>query len=232
MNIALLIAGGVGSRMNQNIPKQFMEVFEKPVIVYTLEKFEKHPSIDIIAVACLEGWENVLESYVEKYSIKKLKHIIKAGSTGQESIKNGLFALKEMYSKEDYIVIHDANRPMVSGDIISDCLVVAKEKGNAIACIPCQEAMLETSDMVSSNSSYPRANLKRTQTPHCFKLNDIVQIHNKAKELDITNSIASCTLAIETGETVYFSQGSEKNIKITTQDDIDIFKALLKGRNE
>ena len=125
-------------------------------------------------------------------------------------------------------MVHDGNRPMLSKDIISDCLAVTKKRGNAIACIPCQEAMLETEDGISSNKSYPREKLKRTQTPHGFFLKDLIEAHKKAKELGITNSVASCTLMIELGKEIYFSVGSEKNLKITTQDDIDIFKALLK----
>lgn len=231
-NIGLIIAGGMSTRMHHAIPKQFMTVFDKPVIAYTMEKFEKHPSIDIIAVVCLNGWENILESYAKQYGITKLKHIIPAGKVGQESIKNGIFELEKHYKPDDLVLIHDGNRPMLPRDVISDCIAVAKEKGNAIACIPCQEAMLETEDGISSNKSYPREKLKRTQTPHGFFLQDLIAMHKKAQELNITNSVASCTLKIELGGEIYFSTGSEKNLKITTQDDIDIFKALLKQEKE
>ena len=228
-NIALIIAGGVGSRMQQAIPKQFMTVYDKPIIAYTMEKFEKHPSIDAIAVVCLEGWENILTSYAKQYGITKLKYIAKSGSVGQESIFNGLKEIEKHCNPEDIILIHDGNRPMISRDIISDCIAVTKQKGNAIACIPCQEAMLETFDGETSKTSQPRENLKRTQTPHGFKLKDLLSAHEEAKKVGITNSVASCTLMIELGKQVNFSAGSEKNIKLTTQDDIDIFKALLKG---
>ena len=231
-NIGLIIAGGMSTRMHHAIPKQFMTVFDKPVIAYTMEKFEKHPSIDIIAVVCLNGWENILESYAKQYGITKLKHIIPAGKVGQESIKNGIFELEKHYKPDDLVLIHDGNRPMLPRDVISDCIAVAKEKGNAIACIPCQEAMLETEDGISSNKSYPREKLKRTQTPHGFFLKDLIAMHKKAQELNITNSVASCTLKIELGGEIYFSTGSEKNLKITTQDDIYIFKALLKQEKE
>lgn len=227
-NIGLIIAGGIGARMNQAIPKQFMTVFDKPVIAYTMEKFENHPSIDVIAVVCLEGWENILESYAKQYNISKLKHIIPAGKVGQESIRNGIFELEKHYDKNSIVLVHDGNRPMLLKDIISDCIAITKKKGNAIACIPCQEAMLETEDGISSNKSYPREKLKRTQTPHGFYLKDLIEAHNEAEKIGITNSVASCTLMIELGKEIYFSSGSEKNLKITTQDDIDIFKALLK----
>lgn len=228
-NIGLIIAGGVGARMQQAIPKQFMTVFDKPIIAYTMEKFEKHPSIDVIAVVCLEGWENILASYAKQYNITKLKHIFPAGSVGQESIKNGIMGLSEYYKDDDIVLIHDAIRPNLSKDIISDCIAITKLKGNAIACIPCQEAMLETQDKESSTSSYPRDNLKRTQTPQGFRLGNIIKAHKKALEMGITSSVASCTLMIEIGEKVYFSAGSERNIKLTTPEDVDIFKALLRG---
>jgi len=230
-NIALIIAGGVGARMQQAIPKQFMTVFDKPIIAYTMEKFEKHPSIDAIAVVCLEGWENILRSYAKQYGITKLQYIAPSGVVGQESIKNGILELKKHCNEDDIILIHDGNRPMISRDIISDCIAVTKQKGCAIACIPCQEAMLETTDNQSSSLSRPRESLKRTQTPHGFPLKDLLNLHEEALKKGITNSVASCTLMIELGKTVYFSTGSEKNIKLTTPEDIEIFKALLRSEN-
>lgn len=227
--IALIIAGGIGSRMGQAIPKQFLTVYDKPIIAYTMEKFENHPAIDAIAVVCLDGWEHILESYAKQYKITKLKHIFPAGAVGQESIKNGIMGLAKFYDDDAIVLIHDAIRPNLSKDIISDCIDMTKQYGNAIVCIPCQEAMLETKDKICSESSYPRDNLKRTQTPQGFKLGVIKNAHIKAAELGITNSIASCTLMIEVGEKVFFSMGSEKNIKLTTLEDMEIFKALLDG---
>ncbi len=228
MNIALIIAGGSGARMHQDIPKQFLTVNEKPVIAYTLEAFQNHAEIDEIAVVCIEGWENVLNAYAKQFNISKLKYIIPGGETGQASIRNGVFELEKHCAQDDIVLIHDAIRPMVSADIISDCIVKTRKFGNAITVIPCAEAMLETDEEgVSSRAGYPRHLLKRTQTPQGFKLGEICQLHRDALEAGITNSIASCTLMIEMGKEVYFSVGSEKNIKLTTVDDIDIFKALL-----
>lgn len=226
-NIALIIAGGSGNRMHQDIPKQFITVNERPVIIYTLEAFEKHPEIDMIAVVCIEGWENVLWAYSKQFNISKLKYVIKGGKNGQGSIRNGIFELEKYYKKDDIVLIHDAIRPMVSGEIISDNIRVAKKYGNAVTVIPCAEAMLQTEDGIESVGSFPRDNLKRTQTPQAFLLGEICELHRDAIERGITNSVASCTLMIEMGKKVYFSSGSEKNIKLTTVDDIDIFKALL-----
>lgn len=229
-NVALLIAGGSGNRMHQDIPKQFITVNERPVIVYTLEAFERHPEIDAIAVVCIEGWEQVLWAYAKQFNITKLKYVVQGGVNGQDSIRNGVFELEKNFSPDDIVLIHDAIRPMVSAEIISDNIRVAIEHGNAITVIPCAEAMLQTEDGVVSSGSYPRDRLKRTQTPHAFHIGDICDLHRRALEAGITNSVASCTLMIEMGEQVYFSSGSEKNIKLTTVEDIDIFKALLAAK--
>lgn len=229
-NIALIIAGGAGNRMHQDIPKQFLTVNERPVIVYTLEAFEKHPEIDSIAVVCIEGWEQVLWAYARQFNISKLKYIIRGGVNGQGSIRNGVFELEKHFDFDDLVLIHDAIRPMVSAEIISDNIRVAMEYGNAITVIPCAEAMMQTENSLSSTGSYPRDRLKRTQTPQAFKIGEICKLHRKALEKRITNSVASCTLMIEMGEQVYFSTGSEKNIKLTTVEDIDIFRALLAAK--
>lgn len=229
-NVALLIAGGSGNRMHQDIPKQFITVNERPVIVYTLEAFEKHPEIDAIAVVCIEGWDQVLWAYAKQFNITKLKYVIPGGKNGQDSIRNGVYEIEKHFKADDLVLIHDAIRPMVSAEIISDNIRVAREYGNAITVIPCAEAMMQTEDGVVSVGSYPRDRLKRTQTPQAFKIGVICNLHRRALESGITNSVASCTLMIEMGEQVYFSAGSEKNIKLTTVEDIDIFKALLAAK--
>lgn len=230
MNIGLIIAGGSGQRMNQDIPKQFINVNDKPVIVYTMEAFQKHADIDAIAVVCIDGWGQILTAYAKQFGITKLKYIIAAGDCGQASIRNGVYELERHCSSNDIVLIHDAIRPLVSQKIISDCIVNVRNYGSAITAIPCAEAMLETGDQISSEKTYPRDNLKRTQTPQAFPIGYICDLHRRALEIGITNSVASCTLAIEMGETVHFSEGSEKNIKLTTVEDIDIFKALLQAK--
>lgn len=227
-NIALIIAGGVGSRMNQDIPKQFIHVYDKPVIVYTLEAFQNHPNIDAIEVVCLDGWHDILEAYAKQFGITKLENIVSGGINGQDSIRNGLFDIATRYSgDEDIVLIHDAIRPMVSADIISDNIQTCRKYGNAITVVPCTAAMLKTVDEISSTGQIPRNNLKVTQTPQAFFIGDIVDAHKEALDKGITNSVASCTMYIELGRKLYMSTGSEKNIKLTTVEDIEIFKALL-----
>lgn len=227
-NIALIIAGGVGSRMGQDIPKQFIHVHDKPIIIYTLEAFQKHPQVDAIEVVCLEGWHDVLWAYAKQFGITKLENVVKGGETGQDSIRNGLYDISKRYHDDsDIVLIHDSIRPMVSQDIISDNIRVCREKGNATVVIPCTSVMLRTSDFLMSNDQIPRDNLKITQTPQSFFLNELIAVHSEAIKKDLLPSIASCALYIEMGHPVYFSKGSEKNIKITTAEDIEIFSALL-----
>lgn len=228
MNIALIIAGGTGERMGQNIPKQFLNVYDKPVIVYTMEAFQRCKKVDYIIVVSVEGWDNMIWAYAKQFGITKLKSIVCGGECGQESIYNGIIEIHKYFSEKDIVLVHDAIRPMVSDEIIEDCIRVVEEKGNAITVIPCQEAMLETRNEESTISSYPRNQLKRTQTPQGFYLKDMLSMHAEAKKKGITNSIATCTLAVELRYTLFFSKGSEKNLKLTTVDDLDIFKALLK----
>lgn len=229
-NIALILAGGVGSRMHQDIPKQFISVNDKPVIVYTMEVFQNHPDINAIYIVCLNGWHEILKAYIKQFNITKAVQVIEGGKNGQDSIRNGVYAIAEKYKEDDLILVHDAIRPMLSADIISDNIVKCKKYGSAITVIPCMEAMLKSRDEIESEESILRNSLFRAQTPQTIRVKDAVRIHKKALEKGITNSVATCTLLLELGEKVYFARGSELNIKITTPDDITIFKALLSMR--
>lgn len=227
MNIAIIIAGGSGNRMGQDIPKQFLNVGEKPIIIYTLEVFQKHPNIDGIIVVCIKGWENVLKSYANQFNITKLVAVVEGGTCGQESIKKGLDKANELYNEEDIVLIHDAIRPMVSEEIISDNIAKCNLYGNATVVTPCTTVVLKKNDNEYSKNVVDRDMVVLTQTPQSFKLKDILSAHAEAKEKGIKNSVASCTLYSELGRKVYFSVGSETNIKLTRPADIEIFKALL-----
>ena len=227
MNIGLIIAGGSGQRMKQEIPKQFLNVNDKPVIIYTLEAFQRHPDIDEIGVVCINGWQDILRAYARQYKIDKLTWIISGGKNGQDSIRNGVYEAEKRYGKDDILLIHDAIRPMVSHEIISDCIVQCKQYGSAITVTPCNTAVLRKTTDSSSTEVVPRDQLAMTQTPQAFPIGKLADIHRRALEKGITNSVASCTLMIEMGEEVHFSIGSETNIKLTTPDDLKIFKALL-----
>ena len=230
-NLALVIAGGIGARTHQDIPKQFINVHDVPVIVYTLEAFQNHPQIDAIEVVCLDGWHDVLWAYSKQFAVTKLENIVVGGATGQDSIRNGIFDLSKRYHDDDDIVlIHDSIRPLVSAEVISDNIRVCRKYGNATAVIPCTSVMLTTDDLAVSEGQIPRDNLKITQTPQAFFLNELLEIHRKAITMDLLPSISSCALYIEMGKKVYLSAGSEKNIKITTSEDIEIFQAILESK--
>lgn len=231
MNIALLTAAGTGTRMHMEIPKQFLHIHNKPIIIYTMEAFQNHPSIDYILVVTLDQWKDVLWAYAKQFNITKLKWVISGGSTGQESIKNGLDTIKREITDEDVIVtVHDGNRPMVSSEIISDNLATFSKCGNAVAVIPCTEVVFESDDGISSLVSTPRERLFRTQTPHTYRLEDLLWAHDEAKKRGIEGTAASCMLMKELGKETFFSKGSEMNLKITTKEDLEIFKALLQAQ--
>ena len=234
MNIALIIAGGSGNRMGQDIPKQFMHVGNCPIIIHTMMAFQRHADVNAIAVVCLAGWETVLQSYANQFRIDKLRWIFPGGSNGQESIHNGIYGLREAgCADDDLVLIHDAVRPLLSQDIISSNIATCKKYGYAITGIKCREAILESEDGFCTRTSIPRDKLIRTQTPQTFRLGNIIAAHEKAAERGISNSVASCTLIAELGENeMHIVPGSEKNIKVTTIEDLEILKALMNIKAE
>ena len=230
MNVALLIAAGSGTRMQLNIPKQFIHVDDKPVIMYTMEAFQNHPSIDAIVVVTIDSWSDVLWAYAKQFGITKLKWVVPGGDSGQESIRKGLDVLKQELSDDDVVLVHDGNRPLVSSQIISDSLATFSKYGSAVAAIPCTEVVFESDDGLTSMVSTERERLLRTQTPHTYRLGELYGAHLEAESRGLTNTAASCMLMKELGKLTYFSKGSEENLKITTPEDLKIFKALLSMR--
>lgn len=230
MNIALLTAAGSGTRMGQDIPKQFMTIDDCPVIIYTMLPFQEHPEIDAIAVVCLEGWEKTLIAYANQFGITKLKYVFPGGHSNQDSIHNGLVGLRDAgFSDEDIVLIQDGVRPLVSEDIITNNIKVCKENGYAITGLKCKEVIMEFKPD-SNTLDYlpiPRERLVRTQTPHTYKLGIILNIHKKALEQKL-DMAASCELTAKIGiNDQHFVLGNEKNgLKLTNVEDIELFKAL------
>ncbi len=227
MNIGLIIAGGVGARMKMATPKQFLIVRNKPILVYTLEAFQNNEAIDAIAVVCLSGWEDVVWKYVRKYNLSKVKWITPGGSTGMESLRNGMNLLKENCNGDDIIVIHDAVRPLISDNIINANIAGVTRYGTAVTCVPCTEALLSSEDAETSNTVVDRDLIQRTQTPQSLRLSKFIWAHEEAARRGITNTVATCTLLCELGETVHIVMGEGTNFKITTQEDIDLMEAFL-----
>ncbi|MBA4699320.1 MAG: 2-C-methyl-D-erythritol 4-phosphate cytidylyltransferase [Ruminococcus sp.] len=232
MNVVVLTAAGNSTRMNQDIPKQFIHVDNKPVIIHTMEAFQRHPSIDAIIVVTIDSWSEVVWAYAKQFNITKLKWVVPGGDTGQESIYNGLAELKKHLISDDVVMVHDGNRPLVTSEIISDSIATFSKYGSAVAVIPCTEVVFESNDGKSSCASTEREKLFRTQTPHTYSFGELWGAHEEAKRRGITNTAASCMLMKELGKMTYFSSGSEENLKITTLEDLRIFKALLHTKQD
>lgn len=230
MNVAVIIAGGKGQRMRQDIPKQFLNVFDKPVIIYTLEGFQRHPEIDAIEVVCLDGWNEVLWAYAKQFQIDKLKWVTLGGETAQESIRNGIFALKDICSPDDILVIHDGIRPMVEEFVLSDVLLKCKQYGNAVTSLPYNEQIFVTENEESTTKYIPRDTLRRVSTPQAYHFDKLLWAYEKAfsEGIGIQASTYANTLMADLGERLYFAAGSEKNIKLTTKDDFELFKCYMK----
>ena len=229
-NIALIIAGGVGSRMGQDIPKQFINVYDKPVLIYTLESFQKHPMIDDIYVVCIDGWHDILRAYAKQFEITKLKDIFNGGNSAQESIRNGVYAIENIVKPEDNVIIHDGVRPLVDMEVLSDVINKCNEYGNAVSSMPYNEQIFVKKDEESTVQYIPRETLRRVSTPQAYKYEKLLWAYKKAfaENIGITGSSYTNTMMVELGETLYFASGSDKNIKLTTKDNLEMFKAYLR----
>lgn len=231
-NIALIIAGGSGHRMGQEIPKQFINVYDKPVLIYTLESFQRHPQIDAIEVVCIDGWHDVLKAYARQFDITKLKWVVSGGKSGQESIRNGVYNLEGKAKDDDIIVVHDGIRPLVDASVLTDVLMKAKQYGNAVTSMPYNEQIfvVNKEDETTTTKYIPRETLRRVSTPQAYRFDLLDSKYHEAfeKEIGIYGSSYTNTMMVELGVTLHFAAGSDKNIKLTTKDDLEMFKAYLK----
>jgi 2-C-methyl-D-erythritol 4-phosphate cytidylyltransferase len=232
MNYAVVIAGGSGHRMGQDIPKQFINVYDKPVLIYTLEGFQRHPQIDAIIVVCIDGWENVVWAYAKQFNITKLKWIVPGGKSGQESIRNGVYALEGIAKPDDIVVIHDGVRPLVDEAVLTDVLLVAHKYGNAVTSMPYNEQIfvIDKEDETTTRQYIPRETLRRVSTPQAYRFDLLDSKYHEAfeKEIGIYGSSYTNTMMVELGVTLHFAAGSDRNIKLTTKDNLEMFKAYLK----
>ncbi|MBO4983646.1 MAG: 2-C-methyl-D-erythritol 4-phosphate cytidylyltransferase [Clostridia bacterium] len=229
MNIAVVIAGGSGKRMGHDIPKQFINVFDKPILMYTLESFEKHPMIDAIELVCIDGWHDVVRAYAKQYGITKLKWIVSGGETGQESIRNGVYNLESICKEDDVVIIHDGIRPLVDEAVLTDVILTCEKYGNGVTSLPYNEQIFVVDDEISTTKYIPRETLRRVSTPQAYKFGKLNWAYHEAfaKEIGIYGSSYTNTMMVELGERLYFAAGSDKNIKLTNKDDLEMFKAYL-----
>ncbi len=230
MNVAVIIAGGSGHRMGQDIPKQFLSVYDKPILIYTLQGFQMSSQIDAIEVVCIDGWHDVLWAYAKQFNITKLKWVVSGGATGQESIRNGIYNLENKLTDDDVIIIHDGIRPLVDETVLADIIEKCGKYGNAVTSMPYNEQIFVVDDEVSTVQYIPRETLRRVSTPQAYKFSIIDRAYHEAfeKEIGIYGSSYANTMMVELGHRLYFAKGSDKNIKLTTQDDLEMFKAYLR----
>lgn len=232
MNIALILAGGTDPKFQMSVPKQFVNVFNRPVIVYTLEAFQKHKDIDAIMVACLDGWQEMVNAYAKQFNIDKLKWVITGGNDGQASARMGILALQDVCKADDVIVLHDSIRPFVSGDIISDSIRVCRLHGMGVAAVRTMDTIMKTSDGLVGTESISRYAIIRVQTPQAYRMDRLLDIHKKAVAAGIVGEVDTNSVVSKLGEPVYFSKGSDLNMKINTVEDVEMFKALYRMQKE
>lgn len=248
--IAVIVASGRGTRMGLDIPKQFVSIpieyngkviEEKEVLTYTLDAFQKHEMIDEIIVVTLEEYKEHVLDEANKYGITKLSKVVIGGEMVQESIRNGIYSIDDA-SDDDIVIIHDGVRPLVDFDVLSDVINVCIEKGNAVTSLPYNEQIfLINEDDENTTSKYiNRDKLRRVSTPQAYKFNDILNAYHEAfeKEIGIYPPSYTNNMMVDLGYTLNFALGSEKNIKLTTPDDITTFKSFkiqeyekMKGNN-
>ena len=227
-NYVILLAGGVGKRMGTDIPKQFLEVNGKPIIVYSIENFQRNPQIEKIVVVCVKDWIDKTWELVKKYSLTKVEWIIERGSTGHDSIRNGVFFLKDKAAPEDHIIVHDAVRPVLPQKAIDEVIRVSHEKGNASSSIECHPPIVYTEDHESGITDVDREHVMLTASPQAFNYALALKCYEQAEEEDYHTSTFTSSLLIHCHERVYFAKGTSCNIKITRKEDLALFEALLK----
>lgn len=233
MNIAIIFAGGVGTRMNSKaMPKQFLKMHGKPIIIYTIEQFEYHTEIDMVIVVCIESGIDYLKKLSEQYNLKKIK-IVVGGQTSQQSIYNGLCAAETIsYGQKSIVLIHDGVRPLINAELITKNIASVQENGSAITCVKVKETVL----MVSENTEREIANIperkntRLARAPQSFWLDEILDAHRKAIKEKKENFIDSCSLMQYYGKKMFLIEGPQENIKITTPDDFYIMRALLDAK--
>ena len=231
MNTAIILAGGIGSRMGVDRPKQFLMVREKPIISYCFDIFQKHDRIDKIVVVVSDEWKKFVEEYAEKFGVTKLCGFAPAGKTRQHSIYNGLKCIERNAPDTEIVIVHDAARPLVSDQIISDCIDGATEFDGAMPVISVKDTVYQSTDGKQIGQLLKRSELFAGQAPESFKFRKYLDIHNQVSDEEIGNTAGSSEIAYRHGMEIRMVKGSERNLKITTIEDLETFETILKGVN-
>lgn len=226
-HVAIILAGGVGKRMGGDKPKQFLPLKGKPVIAHTVECFQRNEAIDAVLIVCVEDWIPYLKEIISRYGLSKVRWIIPGGETGHDSTRNGVFFLRDKIGLDDFVIIHDAARPILPQPAICDMLAVAHENGNASLAIPCHETVLYTEDQKSGQRQLDRNSIMRVQTPQAYRYSLISALYDEAEKDGRHDFVYADLVAVYYGKTVYFSKGFTNNIKITRQEDIPLCESLM-----
>ena len=225
---AMIFAGGIGARMKSlDIPKQFIDVDGKPIIIRTLEHFSKHPEVDDIVISCIPDKIDYLWGLIKEHRIEKVVGIVGGGANGHQSIHNGLVEVEKNSTPDDVVLICDGVRPMLSAKLISDCIETAREHETAVPVTPSIDSVLESPDGETCCKSLPRKQMFITQAPQGYTMRKIMWAHDEAEKRGITNPISSSELLIELGETVRIFQGIRENIKVTTPEDLQTLRSYF-----
>ena len=232
MNIALVLAAGSGSRMNNlNEPKQFVLVNDKPLFIYSVEAFQNNPRIDAIVIATNKERIDQVKEYCQKYNLTKVKSVIKGGETRQASVYNGLKEIGQLIeSKKDLVLIHDSARPLVAQKIIDDNISLCEQYGAVDTVIPANDTIIKSKDDEKVDEILNRKELYQTQTPQTFRYDIIKKAHDMALVNTIPNVTDDCRLVMHFGTEVHFAQGDKMNFKVTTMEDLEMFKAIVKNK--
>lgn len=226
-NYVILLAGGIGKRMGSDVPKQFLIVNDKPIIVHTIERFQKNAQIESIVVVCVKEWQDHVMNLVKKYDLTKVVWIIEGGSTGHDSIRNGVFFLKEIIQPDDFIIVHDAVRPILPQAALNEVIHVAHDNGNASSSIACHPPIVYTEDFKSGIKDIDRDHVMLTASPQVYRYDLALRCYEMAEKENKHDFTFTSSLLIYYGERVYFAKGTTSNIKITRKEDLALFEALL-----
>ena len=228
-NIAIIFAGGSGIRMGSGIPKQFLEVNGKPVIIHTLQLFQYHDEIDKIYLSVIDEFIPYMWDLIEEYRLNKVAGIVPGGKTAQDSIYNALKMAEKENSGDSIVLIHDGVRPFVSYEVISKNIQSVRKYGNAVTCTPCYETVLLSTTGQSVEQVPYRKETFNAQAPQSFFLKDVIKAHDAVRQINphYDNMVDACTIFRSQNLPIYMIEGNRGNIKITTPEDVYLFRALL-----
>jgi 2-C-methyl-D-erythritol 4-phosphate cytidylyltransferase len=226
-NIGLVFAGGIGTRMNsKSIPKQFLIIHGKPILIHTLDIFEKTQNIDNVVIVMVEDKIDYTKKLLKKHKINKVSAVVAGGETGQQSIFNGLQKIQKLYGEDCIVLIHDGVRPLIDSELIDANISSVQKNGNAISGVKCTETILVIDDKSKCEGTVNRSKAWLGRAPQSFYIKDILGAHNKAIK-DNLFFIDSATMMQHYGMNLHIVECKNSNIKVTTQEDYKLMRVFF-----